>query len=80
MVDKVGLQTGREVARVCGCMVSFCLIGRKVIECDCEVEIKNESGRGRKRILELTIYTYILPLVGDQVDVELSQLTVRLRS
>jgi len=79
MVDKVGL-TGREVARVCGCMVSFCLTGRKVIECECEVGIKNESGGGRKRILELTIYTSILALVGDQVDVELSQLTVRLRS
>jgi len=34
----------------------------------------------RKRILELTIYTSVLAPVGDQVDVELSQLTVRLRS
>jgi len=43
----------------------FLLVGRKVIDCGCEVEIKNESG-GRKRILKLTIYTSILALVGDQ--------------
>ena len=55
------------------------LVGRKVTDCECEVGIKNESG-GIKRILGLTIYTSILALVGDQVDVELSQLTVRLRS
>ena len=58
MVDKVGL-TGREVARVCGCMVSFCLIGRRGIECKCKVGIKNESG-GKKEDSG-THYLYLCP-------------------